>query len=67
MELPGYIPPIGYGFRTDAEVIAELILMRMEDDRDDLLLREMNGRFCAKRQIRGMSIAARSGRPDENL
>ena len=65
MELPGYILPVGYGFRTDAEVIAELILMRMEDDRDDLLLREMNGRHCAKRQIRSMALAVR--RPDENF
>lgn len=64
MQLPSYIPPVGYGFRTDSEVMAELILMRMEEDRDNLFLREMNGRHCAKRQIKSMAIAAKIGRPN---
>jgi hypothetical protein len=49
------MPPIGYAFRTDSEMVADLILAEMQAERDDSLLREMNGRKCARRQIQHLA------------
>ena len=40
------------GFRSEAEIKALRILDEMEQERNDLLLQEMGGRRCAKRQLR---------------
>jgi hypothetical protein len=43
-------PPQPEGFRSEAEVKVLRILDEMEEEHDDLLLRDIGGKKCAKRQ-----------------
>ena len=64
-EDPAPTPP--EGFRSEAEIKALRILDEIEEEQNDLLLADISGRRCAKRQRLIYAQAFGSGPGDANI